>query len=442
MKDKRIFLYLIFCFLIYSLWAIITPFNGAPDEFMRWEIVNYMVENRSLPRGDEPSIRNDMWGVSYAFTPFVPQMISAALYIAVDSVLSLPWSVMLYIMRLPSILFSLGTVFLVYKIGMRLFSTRAARFLTVLVSLWPQFAFISSYINNDAFGIFTISLIIYAWIYGLQNKWTWKSCIMLAVGLGLCFISYYNAYGFILLSAPLFLLTAIKKGENKIYYLSLLKKISCMLLIVVAIAAWFFIRNAILYDGDFFGLRASAEASERYAEEWLRPSVRHTYLVRGFTPLGMLLHTQFVIFSYNSFIGVFGYLEIFPPSIVFFFFTVIITLGGVGIVYCIIEWLLKKEKKREIDIFLTIITISISVPIVLSVIYSFSIDYQPQGRYVLPALIPLCILITKGISTLWANLPKEMRTKRPEYVVYLCMFLANAACIYAVYYFFHIAPPV
>ena len=40
------------------------------------------------------------------------------------------------------------------------------------------------------------------------------------------------------------------------------------------------------------------------------------------------------------------------------------------------------------------------LPILLSIIYSYSSDYQPQGRYLLPMLVPLCFYCVRGMEKL------------------------------------------
>lgn len=40
----------------------------------------------------------------------------------------------------------------------------------------------------------------------------------------------------------------------------------------------------------------------------------------------------------------------------------------------------------------------IFIPIALSLYYSYMTDFQPQGRYVMAALIPVMIIITYGVS--------------------------------------------
>lgn len=55
-----------------------------------------------------------------------------------------------------------------------------------------------------------------------------------------------------------------------------------------------FIRNAMLYDGDFLGMRSLTEASEMYAREDIKPSNRPTPMNLGMGLGEMLNTTQYM----------------------------------------------------------------------------------------------------------------------------------------------------
>ena len=89
----------------------------------------------------------------------------------------------------------------------------------------------------------------------------------------------------------------------------------------------------------------------------------------------------------------------------------------------------------------------ILVPVLLSVIYSYNIDYQPQGRYLMPVLIPFCYYcvrgLEKGIYMLFAllrHIPALNRKKEPVnsalsgclltgLCVFLILLILSSACI-------------
>ena len=425
--NKSLVIYLLFCFFVYSLWAILTPIEGGPDEFMRFEIVNYMVEYGRLPRGDSPEIRNPLWGLSYAFTPFIPQIFSAVLY-RFSLLFSVNWHISLYMARLPSILLSVGTVFFTFKIGKSMFSIQAAWFLTILMSMWPQFALISSYINNDSFGVFAISMILYSWIIGVNKNWDMKTCVFLGIAVGLCFISYYNAFTFILLSAPLWLWTVFTKKENRDAYKSFIRKIVVMIVVVFVVAGWFYIRNAVIYNGDFLGLRTSSEVSERYAIEWLKPSNRMTHANLELSPLHMLRHTNWVVSSFRSFIAGFGYMNIFPNIGVYIFYSLLMMLGIAGVILTIYRVIVRKVKFMGLPRIPFYLCCALSIPITigLSIYFSFAVDFQPQGRYLLPMLLPVCIFITGGLISI-----KDIINKRFNPPIQSALWLTKGVIIFA-----------
>ena len=79
-KDRKdIFLFLLLVFSLYLTVVFVLPYNGAPDEAMRYQIPKYIYEYSSLPRGDAPEILDETWGISYAFTPINTYIFSALL---------------------------------------------------------------------------------------------------------------------------------------------------------------------------------------------------------------------------------------------------------------------------------------------------------------------------------------------------------------------------
>ena len=73
----------------------------------------------------------------------------------------------------------------------------------------------------------------------------------------------------------------------------------------------------------------------------------------------------------------------------------------------------KKEKKAwEWKLFDWMMVISAIIPNMLNVWYSYSSDYQPQGRYSMPMLIPLMYFVAKGLIILKDKLIKEQMQRK------------------------------
>ena len=72
-------LFFLFLLVFYLMWARVQPMGAGPDEQMRYQIADYIYKHGSLPVGDDPSVRNVVWGISYAFSPILSYMIAAVL---------------------------------------------------------------------------------------------------------------------------------------------------------------------------------------------------------------------------------------------------------------------------------------------------------------------------------------------------------------------------
>lgn len=109
-------LFFLFLLVFYLMWARVQPMGAGPDEQMRYQIADYIYKHGSLPVGDDPSVRNVVWGISYAFSPILSYMIAAVFMKAVSFVTTAPFALLLAA-RFVNILFGLGTVWLVLDMG-------------------------------------------------------------------------------------------------------------------------------------------------------------------------------------------------------------------------------------------------------------------------------------------------------------------------------------
>lgn len=309
------------------------------------------------------------------------------------------------------------------KISRKLFKEKAYQWLyVVFVTLLPQLIYLGTYINNDSLALFSISIIVYGWILGLESDWDWKSCITMAIGIGICALSYYNAYGYILCSIIIYFVSGyIKKMNIKEF----LKKGIAIFAIAFAIGGWWFIRSYILYDGDFIAFNIQREYGERYAIEEYKPSKRATPQHQGVTLNYMLKDMQWIDITVQSFIGRFGYMNTIMDERVYTGYKLVAVIGAIGIAFGWIKTLLKKiimkkrnqkekvnkTKRNEKILFNTLLIISMIITIALSLYYSYFSDFQPQGRYVMPIEIPLMYFIVIGIKNLCDVIIKNRKVK-------------------------------
>lgn len=225
--------------------SIFLKTEHAPDEAMRMLIPQYIVSHHALPNGMEEAVRHPLWGFSYALYPYLTALISSV-FMGIASLFTGNAAVLLTAARLTSVLSGTGTLIVVFLIGEELFERRESALLGgIFVSFLPQFVFLSCYVNNDSFAIFTVALIIYFWIRGMKSAFCQKDCIGLGAGCGLCALSYYNAYAYLLCSILLFfaLMMHFKKPAKEIFAKALL-----IFAIAFLIGGWFFIRNAVIHE--------------------------------------------------------------------------------------------------------------------------------------------------------------------------------------------------
>ena len=203
--EKKHYYFLICVFLFYGLWAMIQPVNAGPDESMRYSICQYILNHGSLPHGADPEIMNWTWGQSYAFTPILAYML-CAIPMKIVSLFTSNAHYLWLGARVMNVILAVGTIYFTIKIARILFKEERWQWLFIIfVGCLPQFVFIFTYVNNDGLALFSCSLIVYAWLSGFKDQWSYRTCTLLAVGLAVCALSYYNAYGFILVSIIIFI---------------------------------------------------------------------------------------------------------------------------------------------------------------------------------------------------------------------------------------------
>lgn len=399
-RNEKGYLEIVFvllCFTLYFTWSLMQPYDTGPDEYMRYDIPKFIFQHGELPLGQDPSIRNPIWGISYGFGPLLPAIISSIIMKLV-SLFTMDELALLMGARMVSILASTGTVFVSIKISKHIFTKQAAWLFVALVSLLPQFVFISTYVNNDAVAIFSTALIVYFWILGQKVHWNIKSCIGLAIALSIGAMSYTNVYGFILMSIILFFWSYLKFDETD-KFKNILKKAALITIIASLLAGWWFVRNYMLY-GDFFGNTVSLQYSELYAIDKFKPSNRETPFNLGYTVKYMIFNMGWLKDSYYSFIGRFGYMSILLSNWMYWIYNIIFSVGLIGLIVKLVNIKGKKEliQNTQKIIFYVCISSSIVIPIILSAYFSYKIGYQPQGRYLLPTLLPLMTFVVKGIE--------------------------------------------
>ena len=422
-KNIIIAMFLVYIFILCFSMSRGTEFNSAPDEKMKYDVCKYIYNNSKLPHGGEESIRDENYGISYAFMPILSYIISAVFMRLFDVFSSDPFS-LLVSARLVSVLCITAYAFMCIKISEKLFKGIYKWVFVAFATLLPQLLYLGSYINNDSLALLSISIIIYSWIIGLKENWNWKSCIILGIGIGICSMSYYNAYGYMLTSVILYFVSSfIKKIDIKEF----LKKGFAIAGIAILIGGWWFIRSYILYDGDIFAIKTQREYGQKYALENFKPTNRKTPANQGHSLKYMLYDMNWIGTTKLSFIGLFGYMNSFMAGGMYKVYESIFKVALVGLVLGIVIYMIRKiknkqgsneiaptdefEKRKNETLINIIFGVNIILTISLSLYYSYNMDCQPQGRYIMPMIIPFMYFLTIGIKNIFDIIIKNEKIK-------------------------------
>lgn len=423
-KNKKIIMtiFLIGLFCYYLIWTVSQPYNSCPDEKMKWDICKYIAEHNSIPDGRDESIRDSIWGISYAFQPILTYMI-CAVFVKIASIFTTQQFALVVAARLVSTISMTLTIYFVIKIANKLFKDKGIyKYLFIIfIAFQPITAFLASYINNDSTAILAISMIIYLWILGLESNWKTKHCILLGGAVGFCALTYYNAYGYILCSVLICLSSAVL---NKMDAKEIAKKALIVASVAFAVAGWWFVRNAIIYDGDILGTKTQNEYGDKYALEQYKPSVRKTPENSNESIWHMLNEDAWANTTAKSFVGIFGYHSILMSNKIYYSYLSLWLIGGLGCLLKFKDLFIYKKEEKSKYILNYIFVIAIIIPILLSIIYSYTSDFQPQGRYIMGIIIPFVYFVVNGIQTMLEKFIKSEKIRNIIIIMIMLLIIA------------------
>lgn len=392
----RLFFILLTALICMSFFVTTQPFGDGPDEINRYKVVDYVRQHGTLPKGDDPEIIIDGYGASYAFQPILTYAIDGYVLRAL-SFLNLSATSQLIIARYINVLFGLIAAYFTFKLAQYLFDNNNAVFLfTLAVVLLPQNLFVFTYVNTDGMALLSVVLMVYSIVRGYKTDFDKSSCIALIAGITLCLLSYYNCYGYVLMSFIAFIAYFVISKDYKAMW----KKGSIIAAIVIALAGWWFIRNAFLYNGDIFALTARKVCADQTGNILWLEQMANTYQVQGYSLYQMVFETDYYTLVWKSFIAMFGPMSIATHHYVYMSYKYITILSLIGLLIPIKSRTLSDSSKKHKIVLWIYMVINMIIPAILALWYSYASDFQPQGRYYLPALIPFACILCTGMNKL------------------------------------------
>ncbi|MBF0579107.1 hypothetical protein IM774_04780 [Erysipelotrichaceae bacterium RD49] len=437
--------FLIFDLVLNILWMKLVPMGKAPDESVRIILSDYVFFNGHLPNAWEPAVRIKDWGFSYALRPMLVNILGAFNIWVVSWFTDDPYALLLSV-RIISVFSKTAMLYFLFRTCEWLgWKPRWGWCAVLICSLVPQLTFLAGYHNNDTFCMCCVTAVLYCWIRGMKEDWTWKDCVKFAFAMGFTVLSYYNAYPYILFSIPMFFMTAFHRNMSKEKKIEVWKKTGVIVLITFLIAGWWFIRNMILYDGDVLGSKTRLVMGEMYAIQDMKPSVIFKPIREGISYWDTMFYNNHAPFdwatkTFMSSFALLGMMDFLMPAELYQFFYILVAVGGslflVQFVVWIIRALWSAFKKHTPDheanqdlLFFSFAAICGVMVIMLSLYYSWTDDFQPQGRYIMPAFTSAILIVTAGYRFALKHLSKLFL----KYQKYAYAILSWAAIAYLTY---------
>lgn len=410
---------------------------SPPDEYFRMLIPQYICQHGTLPTGLEEEVRITGCGFSYGLYNTLPYIIQGYfmrfISLFTDSDLAL-----LYAGRFVNVVFGCIMAVFVYLLGKRLFTDHRFRWLfCVAVTYLPENLFVHTYINTDSCCMLAAAMILFALVWGYQEGFQIKNCICLAIGIILCALSYYNAYGYILSAILLFIAYYITKenGRWRCRYKTMFSYGAFISILVLIGAGWWFVRAYFVLDGDILGLRTKEQLALLYSLPETSPLF--TYQARGISLFQMLSENKFFQCLYDSFIAAYGSLSIRGSYWTYFSYKLLFGAGIAGGLIHFAGFVRKKERKAngKALFFHLNMVFCMALPLIILIRYAYTMNYQHQGRYLLPALIPVMYYTVRGIQAL--SLAKFGKRQLPRLLVNIgvafALFIAAGSAFYMVF---------
>lgn len=376
---ERGLIVLVFCICLSG--ALLLPVDQCPDERGRLLLTDYIVQNGALPTGNEAETMIPGWGFSYALRPYLSSILGALLK-CVAALFTASPRVLLAAARICSVLSVIVLCIYCLRLGHILFERRSSAVLfAAFVCFLPQVMFLGMYQNNDALSLCTVSMMLYYWVDGYNRKWPIKSCAGLAVSFSLGLLSYYSVYGWILICAIFCVIAVLIDPEISNKRRLILNRMLLIAGICLVLAGWFFVRNAILHDGDFLGIAHEQISRERTRELGYTLYDYTCYRDQGVSVIDFLRMSDFMWLrtTQRSFVGVFGYLSLSLPEYQYGLYYFVLLAGTALYVAVLVR---QKPGRRDVLLILMML-LSDAITFLLNFWQSYARDLQAQGRYII-----------------------------------------------------------
>lgn len=313
-----------------------------------------------------------------------------------------------YGLRALSMLFGVGTLWLVGALALALTDAPAVRSLAILLAAGlPQFTFGSASITADNLTSLLCTLTAYTFVRALQSPATLRWWGRTGVALGLAILTKKTAMFLLPAMGVSLVIGALARPRERA---ALARGIALVGLLVLALTEWLFARNYYLY-----GELLTATMEERTLP----------FLIAHKTLWDPYFRDVFPQMLAQSFVGVFGWLNVYLPAWVYVAWAALGAGGAVGVGRIV------RRGERWPEIAMAVLFIGACLGGV--VFYNLSYN-QAQGRYLFTVLGWLATLVALGWSELLGRTPA--RARRLEAVLASALVVGQCVALVTTYWFY------
>ncbi len=379
--------------LLFGIWMLIVTMagiskeNAHPDEYVHLSATNYYSDNWLPPEISDPAIDNtfSVYGISRLNNGEVYYLFAGKFNKLLES------------FKLSNYLgLRIFNVFLFGCIFFYSLKNVTVRLVALPLLISPQIWYIFSYCSSDAFALFIA--FVAAWQFAdsksLLNSYLrgdgWLSriagVVLLGILFGVLFLLKKNYYPFI---ALLYLCLAVKIFFTEEFYLERRGVIVRLLVITLLGVAIFSARAGVDYIVNGPDRQAKIETmQEQKALSIYKPSTpleeKHPFLLRkarGTTWQEIVHGDRWGEICFESSFGVFGYFTI-SGSLIYYD---LVRWTGICLLVFVVGSIMLRGGVVGGGTALSVVGLSLAL-ICASFYHSWTVDFQPQGRYLFPIL--------------------------------------------------------
>ncbi len=398
---------ILFAFIVLGItYSLVTPIFEAPDEIQHYFYVNYLADEQALPVLTIPE--EEMFQQEGSQPPLYYLLGAlATFWIDTDDALSLlrlnPYAnvgiplalgnknvlihthqeafpfrgavLAIHLVRFLSVLLGAVTVLSTYLLAREIFPQDRALALGAasINAFIPQFLFISGAVNNDGAVTVASSIVLLLVVRLMKGEPNWRGYLGLGLVLGLAALTKLSGLGLVAVALAGLLIVAVKHRSPRV----LIEGGAIVLLAVLLIAGWWYLRNWSLY-GDSTAL--NMHLAIMGARKRTLTLSRFLYEMRGFK---------------TSFWALFGWFNVLASSVIYRFFDFLTLVALLGLI-----WVLIKGLRGEHYLsFRYLPPLLLWLPILVVSFYSWTAKTPAtQGRLAFPAISVISLLLFWGLS--------------------------------------------